>query len=587
MPNEEFRQAVVEQLNSPLQAVKQEESIRRIGDLLGKALMPGPILQLYAAVLQRTIARSNQGLRLTLHFLGSAKEYQRLPWELVRINGRLVATDRCQAIVRTVDLPEPAIPLAVEKPPYRILVTAATPPDLPPLQYEKEAKQIKEALSSLIACEPPLIQMQIHYNVTLAEIEGILREGDFHILHFIGHAAIVDGNGILVFVDDIGQRDYVDGHRLGDALRGTDVRVAFLSSHETAYGSNSGIGVGEALLQVGLPIVVGYNYGGVTDETAIAFTSAFYTELVRQNSPEQAMFAGRRALAELFHERPNHWVSPVLLTRTLDGKFWTGEAGFQVQTFIREGRLVTEATQQGDFDAGGFARSLLVAKDSVKHILAPAAQLKAHRLIAEAEDAIDNSNPQRAIRKLSEASTHVDLALSNQEKQQEGERRESKARWTVLGVSVGLLLIVAVLGYALRFVWTPSMSIPVIALPVSVLVWSFVGGVAAMLQAFVGAKSGEARQVSYEWLLWRPVVGTVMGSVVYLAIAAGLVVLGQDDLASLANTRNPYFLWALAFIGGFSDKFAIFVFDNIVRTFSKPPPEPAPDRTQEPDSDSS
>ena len=45
--------------------------------------------------------------------------------------------------------------------------------------------------------------------------------------------------------------------------------------------------------------------------------------------------------------------------------------------------------------------------------------------------------------------------------------------------------------------------------------------------------------------------------------------LGQGDAATLALTRHPYVLWALAFLGGFSDRFATLVFDNIVRTVGR------------------
>jgi hypothetical protein len=146
---------------------------------------------------------------------------------------------------------------------------------------------------------------------------------------------------------------------------------------------------------------------------------------------------------------------------------------------------------------------------------------------------------------------------------------------TVLSLSIFLLVIVALLSYFLRDTWTPSMSIPILALPISVIVWGFVGGVAAMLQTFVGSRrQAETERVNYEWLLWRPIVGVIMGSVLYLAIAAGLVLFGQGSFTSLANTQNHHFLWALAFLGGFSDKFAILVFDEVVRAFSKSPKNP-------------
>jgi uncharacterized membrane protein len=290
------------------------------------------------------------------------------------------------------------------------------------------------------------------------------------------------------------------------------------------------------------------------------------------------MHAGRQAV---FQSHPDSYMTPVLITRASEERFWTGKAGYNVETFIHDGRLVAEAKSQDAFDPSVFANRLQTALNYLEQIEDIDKQLRARQLVAEVQDTIANSEPDQATQKLSEASTYIHLVISEQENrhkvQQEKkkamkERVESarRARLTVLGVSTGLLLVVAILGYVLRHVWTPSMSIPVIAIPVSVVVWSFVGGVAAMLQVFVETKqTSSPAHVSYEWLLWRPIVGVVMGSVIYLAIAAGLVVLGQGDLDSLANTRNPYFIWATAFAGGFSDKFTILVFDNIVRTFSK------------------
>jgi hypothetical protein len=555
-----------------------EEDMEEIGDLLGQALMPGSILQLYTAARQRNTTRFGQGLRLVLHFLDSTRKYQRLPWEAIRINQQSVAMDPYQAVVRTVDLPEPAISLEVDRPPYRILVVAEAPRGSAPLEYEKETTQIKDQLTPLI--DRGLIQIEVHHNATLAQVESLLRQEAFHILHFMGHALInEDGNGLLGFVKDDHEMDEVDGRRLGNAVLGTEVRMVFLNSNETAYGRGMGIGVAEALLKVGVPIIVAYNYE-VLDRVATAFSGAFYKELIEANSLEQAMFAGRRALEELSPRCTLYWANPVLLTRASSDRFWRGEAGYKIETFLKDGKLVAEATQQGEFDAKAFANRMQTALENMELIEARDDRLMAQQLVAKAQDAILYSEQEQASKRLSEALTHIYLAVSEEEKQRklqedaqrvelEKEQAERKSRWTVLGISIVLLLVVGLLAYLLHGTWTPDMSISVIALPVSVVVWSFVGGVAAMLQAFVGTKRRDASErINYEWLLWRPIVGVVMGCVVYLAIAAGLVMFGEGDFTSLANTQNPYFLWALAFLGGFSDRFAILVFDNVVRTVS-------------------
>lgn len=79
-------------------------------------------------------------------------------------------------------------------------------------------------------------------------------------------------------------------------------------------------------------------------------------------------------------------------------------------------------------------------------------------------------------------------------------------------------------------------------------------------------------------MIGRPIVGVIMGSVVFLAVATSLSAIGAEvpeNAAGVANTGNagqeaakPYLLWALAFIGGFSDKFAILLFDNLVGKFT-------------------
>jgi|GEM_PF-5582199 len=544
----------------------QRQEIECFSEQLGPALMPPPVLQLYTAVLERTLMQVNQGVRLKLHFLGGARKYQRYPWEATQVNGQYLAMNPRLSLTRTADFAQPALPLAVEKPPYRILHVSCEPIDLASPQSQQEMKSIEEILQPIV--KTGLLQLKSCHNKTLTEVESELRQGDYHIFYFSGYTDLdANGNGFACFVDREQKVKKVDAQRFASIFIGTGVRIAFLSTGWAVIGRGMGVGLADALLQVGLPIVVGHTYL-VSNWSASEFAQDFFKELVKTQSVDQAVFAGRRAMLESQSSNlENEWLNPVFLTRTLEGKFLTGEAAYQIETFISNGRIETKATAPGEFNPTTFADKLNSTRASLKEIRSPSDQLKAQQLIDDSEVAIRTSDWTIATQKLSDASSHIYLVTSNQEKADQ--QSERQARRTVLGVSLFLLVVVAALAYALSDIWKPELSIPVISLPVSVLVWSFIGGVTAMLQVFVGTKSGEAKLVSYEWLLWRPVVGLIMGCVVYLAIVAGLVVLGQGNAQTLTATQNPYILWVLAFAGGFSDKFAIFVFDNIVRSIGK------------------
>ena len=105
-----------------------------------------------------------------------------------------------------------------------------------------------------------------------------------------------------------------------------------------------------------------------------------------------------------------------------------------------------------------------------------------------------------------------------------------------------------------------------------------IGGVGATLYAFVGTqKQVESEPFRLDWLIGRPLVGIIMGCVVYLTVATSISALTSVDIAESAksasdagNTKDakPYLLWALAFLGGFSDKFALLLFSNLVGKYT-------------------
>jgi hypothetical protein len=155
-----------------------------LGDMMGDLLLSGSVLQLYTTVSQRVLFDPEQGLRLKLHFVGDAGKYRRLPWELVRINGKYLALDPRQSIVRTVDLLEPSTALRVEEPPYRLLIVFEGPKDGPQLQFEHEERTIRQALDPLSG--QGLVEIRVLRDITVAQLEQVLREGEFLFFTFRG-----------------------------------------------------------------------------------------------------------------------------------------------------------------------------------------------------------------------------------------------------------------------------------------------------------------------------------------------------------------------------------------------------------------
>ena len=85
--------------------------------------------------------------------------------------------------------------------------------------------------------------------------------------------------------------------------------------------------------------------------------------------------------------------------------------------------------------------------------------------------------------------------------------------------------------------------------------------------------SGEA----ISWLLFRPIVGIVMGVLIYLMLIAGLFVFADGT-----NPRTPKLLWVIAFVGGFSDGLFINLLQKLIGSFLPTESQATLDNQQEP-----
>jgi hypothetical protein len=128
------------------------------------------------------------------------------------------------------------------------------------------------------------------------------------------------------------------------------------------------------------------------------------------------------------------------------------------------------------------------------------------------------------------------------------------ARWLAVLVS-----ILALIGLGGLLFWGslsggPSVDtiLPIIQVPLPVLLWSGVGSFAAILYRFNNSGDIEL-QDPLRWLFTRPLTGIVMGIVAYFIVLIGLLSIDSKNIPSIGTKEM---LWLVAFISGFSDRFA-------------------------------
>jgi len=183
-------------------------------------------------------------------------------------------------------------------------------------------------------------------------------------------------------------------------------------------------------------------------------------------------------------------------------------------------------------------------------------------LMEQMADAYETST-ERGLTLVQYSAGQIEAVLNSYE-QANNYRR--KARW--IGVVVSLLSLAGI-GLFLRFADTTNLNgdaaPPVLGVPWCVLFWSFVGSFAAILYRFTNAGDQELED-PLRWLFSRPLTGIVMGSITYLVIKAGFLTLGSAPAGGGTLGSNDV-MWLVAFLAGFSDRFADSLLQSLVGRF--------------------
>jgi hypothetical protein len=286
------------------------------GTQLGAALFDGPLGPLYDNA-RNAAAEQGRGLRLTLS-MAETPELLGVPWELLYRAPTFLASQRRTPIVRYLEVGTVPPPLRITGA-VRVLGVVASPSGAEALNTGEERARVETALKSMIDdgrvtltwCDP----------ATPKKLREMLRDGDFHILHYIGHSDFdAAGEGVILLENEDGTAARINESRLKLLLadQTSSLRLAVLNSCDGARTTLTDpfSGIATCLVRLGVPAVIAMQFR-ITDEAAIAFGGELFTSLIGRQFPVDAAVAEARKAVYL-HVNEIEWATPVLFLRTTD-----------------------------------------------------------------------------------------------------------------------------------------------------------------------------------------------------------------------------------------------------------------------------
>lgn len=288
------------------------------------ALFSGKVLDLFRQSAGSS-GRAGNRLRVRLQFDLDDPTVARvaaLPWELLYDESQRSFLVRSSDITVVRGLSTRNSGAAIEmKPvvgPVRVLLAMADPTGTLNLKAERAA--IEKAFAALLA-KPASdrgarreVKARFLEDATFQELTELLRNEDFHIIHFMGHGDFdAEHAGQLRFHDE-----WRSGQDLADVLRKEkDTRLVTLNACRTAESADAAgvdpfAGVAQALVMAGIPAVIAMQFP-VSDRAAIAFATCLYSELGSGQPIEEAVDAGRMAIVG--QSKGIEWATPILFLR--------------------------------------------------------------------------------------------------------------------------------------------------------------------------------------------------------------------------------------------------------------------------------
>ena len=146
--------------------------------------------------------------------------------------------------------------------------------------------------------------------------------------------------------------------------------------------------------------------------------------------------------------------------------------------------------------------------------------------------------------------TIEDIHKRDKEKQEDTQRKVMIGMVGTLITIIVIVVIMVVGGYG----WDNIKGVKVIGIPLGVLIWSFIGSFAAMLEQFYRNPIHQFGS-TLKWIIVRPVLGIVMAAGIYLAFVTGFEI-------GIAKQDGMFMLF-IAFLIGLSDSFTFGMIDRL------------------------
>lgn len=282
-----------------------------VGEQLFRLIFRGEVLGEWRAV-YRAAVDSGYFIRLTLNF--TTRDTQDLlywPWELLRDpeRGTFLVLDEYVTLVRRIGGPIPR-PRSIERP-LRILGVMSEPTDAPAL---KKAQAERDALIRAVDDMGSQVKLTWVSPATPRAIVRELRDEEYDVLHYIGHAKQTEDGGVFILESEDGRAITLSARQLATRADHPPLTLAVLNACETASPASAQYAyesLARSLMKdLSIPTVIANRFA-VGDEAAYIFAAQFYTTLLDGESVELATATARRAMSET--RRPD-WLSPMLLT---------------------------------------------------------------------------------------------------------------------------------------------------------------------------------------------------------------------------------------------------------------------------------
>jgi hypothetical protein len=266
----------------------------------------------------------NARVRVRLR-LSDASELATLPWEYLYWgepdHDYFLALSDKLSVVRFPERTEAVSALPV-RPPLRILVVVASPSDLAPLDGGAEWTLVETALKPAI--DRGRLELDRCVPATLDQLDLLLRQRTYHVLHFIGHGAFAapagtnEKVGTLVLENGTGRSATIDSRRLSWLIHNHDtLRLVVLNTCEGARAEDGDAltGLAQRLVQTGVPAVIAMQRE-ISDEAARVLAEEFYRVLGEGEAIDTALTSARTRLMSVGSQI--EWATPALYMRALD-----------------------------------------------------------------------------------------------------------------------------------------------------------------------------------------------------------------------------------------------------------------------------